>query len=253
VQFLGAPLDLLTMEQTRELARAAMRRREVTLQVSLNVAKLVRMRRDPELREDVLAADLVSADGLGVVWGARLFGIDVPEQVAGIDLMEALLDLCSREGFSPFLLGARQEVLDAAIERIRRRFPDLQLAGSHHGYFTAEEEPGVAQAIRASRADCLFIGMSTPKKERFIRCHGRTLGVSFAMGVGGALDVWAGVTKRAPAWLRRAGLEWAYRLAQEPRRMWRRYLVTNAAFAGLMIRELLHRASGRAPRDHAGD
>lgn len=253
VSFLDAPLDLLTLQQTLEVARTAMCRRQPTLQVSLNVAKLVLMRRNSELRADVLAADVVNADGMGAVWGARLCGLDVPEQVAGIDLMEALLGLCSREGFSPFLLGAHQETLETAIEQIGRRFPDLELAGSHHGYFTPEEEPDVVDAIRTSHADCLFIAISTPKKERFSRCHGRDLGVGFVMGVGGALDVWAGVTTRAPTWLRRIGLEWAYRLAQEPRRMWKRYLVTNAVFAGLMFRELIRRLKERAVRGQPRD
>jgi N-acetylglucosaminyldiphosphoundecaprenol N-acetyl-beta-D-mannosaminyltransferase len=247
--FLDAPLDLLTLEQTLDVARAAMSERRPTLQVSLNVAKLVRMRRDAELRADVVDADVVSADGMGVVWGARLCGIDVPERVTGVDLMEALLGLCNREGFSPFLLGARQPILEAAVASIRHRFPDLEIAGWHHGYFTALEEDVVADAIRASNADCLIIGISSPKKEEFSRRHGRDVGVGFVMGVGGSLDVWAGLTARAPIWVGRIGLEWAYRLAQEPGRLWKRYLVTNAMFAWLMLVELVRRARRRPALD----
>jgi N-acetylglucosaminyldiphosphoundecaprenol N-acetyl-beta-D-mannosaminyltransferase len=244
-RFLDAPLDLLTQAQTLEIACSAMRERRPTLQVSLNVAKLIRMREDAELRADVLSADIVNADGMGVVWGARLCGVEVPERVAGVDLMTSLLDLCSREGFRPFFLGARPEILDAAVERIQLRFPRLQIAGAHHGYFTPEKEPALVDAIRASNADCLFIGISTPKKERFSRSHGRGLGVGFVMGVGGSIDIWAGITARAPEWLHGIGLEWLYRLLQEPRRMWRRYLVANVHFAWLMFCEMGRRAIGR--------
>lgn len=240
--FLGCPIDLLTMKETLEVAANAMRRRNLVVHTGMNVAKLVDMRRDPLLCADVGGSDVIGIDGMGVVWGARLLGLPIPERVPGIDLMEELLRLCAREGFRPYLLGARRDVLVRAVENLTRRFPSLQLAGYRDGYFTAADEAEVVRSIREAGADCLFIGISSPKKERFVGNYAGELGVPFVMGVGGSLDVVAGLVRRAPIWVRRAGVEWAYRVAQEPRRMWWRYLRTNCVFLGLMARELARRA-----------
>lgn len=239
MHFLGAPLDLLDMEETLGLADHAMARRERLQHVVVNVAKLISMRRDPELRRDVVESDVINVDGMGIVWGARLLGLPVPGRVAGIDLMERLLELCARRGYRPYILGARPEVLGQAVARIQERHPTLRLAGWRDGYFKPAEEEDVVEAIRASGADCLFVAISSPTKERFTRRHRDRLDVSFLMGVGGAIDVVAGITRRAPPWMQSAGLEWLFRLGQEPRRMWRRYVTTNGAFAVLLLQELV--------------
>jgi N-acetylglucosaminyldiphosphoundecaprenol N-acetyl-beta-D-mannosaminyltransferase len=242
VTFLGCPIDLLTMKESVNIAENAMRCRTPTLQVVVNVAKLINMRHDPFLREDVCSSDVLNIDGMGVVWGARLLGLPVPERVAGIDLMEAVLRLCSEKGFRPYLLGARQDVLLKAIDNLTRRYPSLEIAGYRNGYFTEAEEVDVVRSIRNANPDCLFIGISSPMKERFSRKCAREIGTPFVMGVGGSFDVLAGRVRRAPDWIQRSGLEWAYRVAQEPRRMWRRYLRTNITFLSLMGGELARRA-----------
>lgn len=247
VEFLGVPLDPLGMEETVALIDRAIARRVCLKHVVVNVAKLVAMRRDPALHRDVVESDLINVDGMGVVWGARLCGVRTGRRVAGIDLMERLLDLCERRGYRPFILGAKPEVLERAVARLRTRHPDLRLAGWQHGYFTPEEEPLVVEAIRRSGADCLFVAMSSPVKERFTQQYREALGVPFLMGVGGSVDVLAGLTRRAPVWVQRCGLEWAFRVAQEPRRLWRRYWRTNTAFAGLLLAELAGRRSRRPP------
>jgi N-acetylglucosaminyldiphosphoundecaprenol N-acetyl-beta-D-mannosaminyltransferase len=137
-----------------------------------------------------------------------------------------------------YVLGARQDVLERALAQLRARHPRLRVAGHRDGYFSEAEEPSVAAQIRAARPDLLFVAMSTPRKEYFLGRWGPELDVPFSMGVGGAVDVIAGITKRAPRILQRLGLEWAFRLAQEPRRLFRRYLVTNVAFLGLTLRYL---------------
>jgi N-acetylglucosaminyldiphosphoundecaprenol N-acetyl-beta-D-mannosaminyltransferase len=240
--FLGCPIDLYTMNETLEVAENAMRRRTPVRHTVVNVAKLVNMRRDPLLREDVCSSDVINADGMGVVWGARLLGLPIPERVAGIDLMLAVLRLCGEKGFRPYLLGARQEVLIRVIDNLKRQYPSLEIAGYRNGYFTPAEESGVVRLIRDAEPDCLFVGISSPIKERFNRKYSRQIGVPFVMGVGGSFDVLAGRVRRAPDWAQKAGLEWAYRVVQEPRRMWRRYLRTNAAFLGLIGYELARRA-----------
>jgi N-acetylglucosaminyldiphosphoundecaprenol N-acetyl-beta-D-mannosaminyltransferase len=240
--FLGVPIHLLTMRETEARILAAMRDGQPTQHVALNVAKFVNLKRDAELKSDVFGADLVSVDGMGILVGARMLGIKVPERVPGVDLMEVLLARCAREGLRPYLLGARPEVLDRALAELARRHPSLQVAGSRHGYFGTADEPAVVEAIRAAKPDCLFVGMPTPRKERFMAKHRTTLGMPFVMGVGGGIDSLAGHVRRAPVAWQRSGMEWVYRTLQEPRRMWRRYLVTNVAFAGILAGALSRRA-----------
>lgn len=246
---LGLPIDCLTFQETLDRAVAAMRTRRLTQHVAINAAKLVKARHDPELRRDIAESDIVGIDGMGIVWAARALGIRVPERVAGVDLMLALLRACAGQGFRPYLLGARQPVLDRAVAQAKHRWPGLEMAGFRDGYFKPAEERGVVTAIRDSRADCLFIGMPTPRKERFLAAHREALGVPFIMGVGGGIDVLAGHVRRAPALMQKSGLEWLYRIYQEPGRMWWRYASTNAVFAGLVARAMAARAvsARRAP------
>jgi N-acetylglucosaminyldiphosphoundecaprenol N-acetyl-beta-D-mannosaminyltransferase len=232
--FLDTPIDLLTFDETVNRAVHAMRTRELTQHVAINVAKLVKMRHDPELRRDVTESHIVGIDGMGVVWGARTLGLAVPERVAGVDLMERLLSICAAEKFRPYFLGATPDVLRRATDIACRRWPRLQFAGAHDGYFTKQMEAGVVAEIQGRRPDCLFIGMPTPRKERFLHHYRDALGVPFIMGVGGGFDVLAGHVARAPLSIQKAGLEWLYRIYQEPRRMWWRYFSTNAVYAALI-------------------
>jgi N-acetylglucosaminyldiphosphoundecaprenol N-acetyl-beta-D-mannosaminyltransferase len=207
--------------------------------VAINAAKLVAMQRDPELREIVAACDLVSADGQAVVWASRLLGDPLPARVAGIDLMHELLGLSERKGYRVFVLGAKKDVLEQAAANAREMYPGLQLAGARDGYFDDDEAATVADEIRAAAPDILFVAMPSPKKEYWLARYGKLIGVPFVMGVGGAVDVLAGQTRRAPRWLQRAGLEWLYRLLQEPRRMVGRYLIGNLRFCMLVLRHLV--------------
>jgi N-acetylglucosaminyldiphosphoundecaprenol N-acetyl-beta-D-mannosaminyltransferase len=209
--------------------------------VALNVAKFVKLRRDPDLRADVLGADLVGVDGMGILLGARLLGIKVPERVSGVDLMERIFEICAAEGFRPYFLGARPAVLARAEEKLMQRFPTLRIAGSRDGYFKRAEEAEIVESIRAAKPDCLFVGMPTPHKERFMATYCSALDVPFVMGVGGGIDILAGHVQRAPAAWQRTGFEWLYRVVQEPRRMWWRYLSTNVAFAGILAGAMLGR------------
>jgi N-acetylglucosaminyldiphosphoundecaprenol N-acetyl-beta-D-mannosaminyltransferase len=169
-------------------------------------------------------------------------GITVPERAPGVEIMEGVIGLCAVTGYRPFLLGARPDVLQKSITNILSRFPGLELAGSRDGYFGPEEECDVVAAIQSSRADCLFIGMPTPRKERFLARHQHELGVPFIMGVGGGLDVLAGHVRRAPPLVQAIGLEWLFRTVQEPLRLGPRYLVTNVIFAAVMAKALMLRS-----------
>lgn len=250
--FLGCPIDILTMAETVELARVAIRTRQRVQHVALNVAKFVNMRLDPVLAADVANSDVVSIDGMGIVWGARAIGLPVTTRVAGVDLLNELLAACAQEGFKPFFLGATLAGLQQAAQRVRERHPSLVFAGLRDGYFTREQEADVVRDIRSSRADCLFIGMPTPRKERFLAAHRDELGVPFIMGVGGSFDILGGTVKRAPLCLQQFGLEWLYRVYQEPRRMWWRYAKTNTLFAGILAQAVIRQTLGvAAPRANA--
>lgn len=237
ISFLGCSMDAIAMEETMAIVEQAMRSRRRLQHVVVNVAKLVNMRKDRDLYSDVNGSDLINIDGMGVVWGARLCGHKVPERVSGVDIMENLLKLCEEKGFRPYFFGAKQDVLERAISNIRREYPRIDIAGCRNGYFKPEEEEQIIRDIAASNADCLFIAISSPTKERLLSQYKDIINVPFLMGVGGSIDIKAGITKRAPDWMQRWGLEWFYRFAQEPRRMFKRYFTTNSHYAWLLLRE----------------
>jgi N-acetylglucosaminyldiphosphoundecaprenol N-acetyl-beta-D-mannosaminyltransferase len=233
-EVLGCSIDRVGMQETLARIEDLIAAGRYGQHIAINTAKLVTLRDDARLRQIVQRCDLVNADGQGVIWASRLLGDPLPERVAGIDLMEELLALAERRGYRVYILGAREAVLERAIERIRERHPGLQLAGWRDGYFGRDEEADVCAAIRAGSPQIVFVAMSTPRKEYFLAERGPELGAQFVMGVGGAVDVMAGLTRRAPCAWQRLGFEWLFRLLQEPRRMFRRYAVTNARFAWMV-------------------
>ncbi|MHB8648250.1 MAG: WecB/TagA/CpsF family glycosyltransferase [Thermomicrobiales bacterium] len=236
VTLLDLPVDILSHGETVRAALEAMETGRSCQHVALNVAKLVNARVDPELERDIRASDIIGIDGVGIVLALRMSGHRVPHRVAGIDLFESLMEECARRGLRPFLLGGRPAIVERAVRTLMQRHPGLQPAGWHHGYFTEQQEDGVCDLIASSGAHALFVAMPTPRKERFMhRARGR-LGVPFLMGIGGTLDVVAGHVHRAPRFVRSIGLEWFYRMMQEPRRLAWRYLRTNVVFAGLVLR-----------------
>jgi N-acetylglucosaminyldiphosphoundecaprenol N-acetyl-beta-D-mannosaminyltransferase len=251
----GVTVHAVTQERALEICADAVRGDDLLRIGVLNAAKVVKLRRRPDLREALLACDLMLADGMAVVWASRLLGRPLPERVAGIDLFTNLLEAAGERGESVYILGAKQEVLDRVLEVIHESYPRLRVAGARDGYFSNEDEPAIAEAIREAGADYLFLGMTTPKKEQFIERWGTMMGVKVCHGVGGSLDVMAGKVKRAPDRWQKLGLEWLYRVCQEPRRLWKRYLVTNTLFLGLVIRELVAKSPPylTRERDDAGD
>ncbi|WP_333777761.1 WecB/TagA/CpsF family glycosyltransferase [Streptomyces sp. IBSBF 3136] len=247
----GVELDPLTMDETVQRCLDAVRdERQLEIGV-VNAAKLVNMRRDPRLAAAVAGCDLVLADGQAVVWAGRLLRAPLPERVAGIDLFLRLLGEAESQGMSVYFLGARQEVLEQMLRRVADRFPGLKVAGSRHGYFDDSEQEGIADAIARSGARMLFLGMTSPKKEIFTAAYGARTGARVVHGVGGSFDILAGITKRAPASWQRWGVEWLYRALQEPRRLGRRYLTTNAAFVLMTAREFIRLTPSPAPANRS--
>lgn len=243
----GLPLDPMTMSEVLNRCEQSLRTRERTLVGVVNAAKVVKLRSDVRLRDSLLECDVLLADGQSVVWASRLLRHPLPERVAGIDLFQELLALAARDGTSVYLLGAKAEVLEELETRLAGCYPNLKIAGSRDGYFNDLDGAGVAADIRDSGADMLFLGMVSPKKEIFLGSFGDSLDVPILHGVGGSFDVLAGVTRRAPLRWQRVGMEWAYRLVQEPRRMWRRYLTTNSAFIALTAKEVIRPTAAYRP------
>lgn len=248
VTLFDTPVDILSRAETIGKAVKSMETRRRCQHVALNVAKLVNARDDAELDRDVRDSDIVGIDGMGIVYALRLMGHRVDERVAGVDLFEDLMGVCAERGFRPYLLGATQAVLEATMAELKRRHPTLEFAGAQNGYFKPADDARVAEEVRASGADCLFIAMPTPRKERFMRAFRDTMNVPFLMGVGGTFDVVAGHVERAPAHYQRLGMEWLYRLMQEPRRMFWRYARTNTIFLGMMLSAMARRLVRHNPR-----
>lgn len=226
-------MDVVTVSETVETIRSRIAHGQFTQHVVVNVAKIVNMQTDRELAASVRACDIVNIDGMGVVWGARALGFPIPERVAGVDLFDSLLEMAQQEGWPIFMLGGTNPVVQRASVVVAEKYPRLRIAGVHHGYFW-DDERAVVERIRASGARLLFVAITSPRKENFINRWQAQLGVDFVMGVGGTFDVVAGKVKRAPMWMQRSGLEWAYRVIQEPGRMWKRYLSTNSRFLAML-------------------
>lgn len=233
---LGCEIDRLDISQTVERCRQLIESRGVAQHMAINAAKLVAMADDPELREIVRRCTIVNADGQAVIWASLILGDPLPSRVAGVDLMEKLLRLANEKGYGVYILGARHNVLEQAVEEIRRRHPGINLVGFRDGYFETEEDEQVAGEIAACKPDLLFVAMSSPRKEFFLGAYGPQIKAPLLMGVGGSIDIMAGITKRAPKGMQTAGLEWLYRAIQEPRRMFPRYARTNGRFIWLVAR-----------------
>ncbi|MBF4281446.1 WecB/TagA/CpsF family glycosyltransferase [Vibrio anguillarum] len=236
IEFLGSPMDIATMSETISFIENKISEGSFLQHVVVNVAKLVNMQTDPTLSDSVKGCDLINIDGMGVVFGARFMGHNVPERVAGVDLFYNLLEMSAGRDFPVFLLGATSDVVTQTADKVKRLYPELIIAGYHDGYFWDNEE-FVVNKVKESGAKLLFVAITSPKKENFINKWKDELGVNFVMGVGGTFDVVAGKVNRAPVWMQNSGLEWLYRIIQEPRRMWKRYLVTNSKFLFLLLKE----------------
>lgn len=237
IQLLECPVDVLDRRATILTIENAIEINTQIHHVVVNAAKLVNMRKDEQLRESVVNCDIINADGQSLVWASRFLGTPLTERVAGIDLMCDLVELAHRRNYKIFLLGAKEEVVRAVAGIYEKKYGAGMVAGYRSGYYRKEDEPEIARQIAESGAQMLFVAITSPKKEIFLNKYKDIIRVPFIMGVGGSFDVISGKTKRAPVWMQKAGLEWFYRVSQEPGRLWKRYLMTNSAFVYLIMKE----------------
>lgn len=237
VHLMGTPIDNLTMNETLDLINRAIERKEHIHHTVVNAGKIVAMHSNAQLRESVMSADVINADGQAVVWASKILGTPLKERVAGVDLMERLMELAFMHHYKVFFFGAKEEILKKMVSHYSDLYSPGMIAGYRNGYFKKEEEKDIARQIADSGANMLFVAITSPIKENFLYENREVLrNVNFIMGVGGSFDVVAGYVKRAPVWMQRSGLEWLFRVYQEPRRMFKRYLVGNLKFILLVIK-----------------
>ena len=228
IDFLGCPVDNLTMGeviQQIDFFIGSGWRHQI---IPLNASKLFLMSRHPLLAQILKTSDLVVPE-YAVVWGSRRLNKPLVEHIGGIMLMRTILEMAPLRGYKLYFLGARQPVVEQMVTRLKLSYPGLNIVGYHHGYFNDSVEGTVIADINASHPDILFVAMGTPKQEYWIHQYKTVLNVPVAIGVGGSFDVFAGLRKEAPSWMRH-GFEWIYRLVQDPQNLWRRYLFTNLYF-----------------------
>lgn len=238
IYFLRSYIDNLSMAETLNTISASIESQKSIHHVVVNAAKMVAMQNDDQLAASVNSADIINADGQAVVWASKFLGKPLKERVAGIDLMHNLVDLAAKKGYSIFLFGAKEDVVSTVANIYRAKHGEAIIAGYRNGYFKKSEERSIAEQVAKSGAQILFVAISSPIKENFLSENKDLLSkVNFTMGVGGSFDVVAGKVKRAPLWMQNNGLEWLYRVIQEPKRMWKRYLIGNSKFIYLVFKE----------------
>jgi N-acetylglucosaminyldiphosphoundecaprenol N-acetyl-beta-D-mannosaminyltransferase len=244
IHLLGVRFDNLTTAEAADRIEEFIQAGAPRMILARNAGIRVMEEHDPSLRHIYETSDLVTVDGMAFVYLGRLLGRSFKGMTGGPFLWYEVLQRAAWRGYGVFLLGTREEILQRAVQRLPHRFPGLRIVGYQNGYFTLAQEMQVVEAIRRSHADILIVGMSSPLKEEFLKRNLHQLGVPVCIGVGGAIDLFAGVVQLAPVWMRKACLEWLYRVWQEPQRLWKRYLVGNARFLLLVARELTLKRSG---------
>jgi N-acetylglucosaminyldiphosphoundecaprenol N-acetyl-beta-D-mannosaminyltransferase len=240
IKLMNCYVDNLSMEETLQTVEYFIQSGKPHQHVAVNVDKVVKANKDPELRRIVNECALISADGMPIIWASWLLGKPLKERVTGVDLFDALVQRSAKKGWRLYFLGASEEVVAKVKQFYESKYPEITIVGYRNGYWSADEEKQVVEQIKLARADVLFVAISSPQKEQFLGRYQTEMKIPFAMGVGGTFDVVAGKTKRAPLWMQKSGLEWFYRFLQEPRRMYKRYFIDDMVFFWLLLKEILH-------------
>jgi len=238
INILGISIDNLTpLEVLKRVQKTISNNQQVHVE-GVNASKIVDMQHDKVLYDSVVNSSLITPDGQSIVWASKMLGKPLKGRVAGIDLMHDLVTLAHEKKHTIYLLGAKQQVVEKVAARFKKKYNPSIIAGYRNGYFTPQQEAQIAKDISDSNAQMLFVGIASPLKEHFIHKHKEALkNINLIMGVGGSFDVLAGFTKRAPLWMQGIGMEWFFRFLQEPKRMWKRYLVGNTTFIYLVLKE----------------
>lgn len=228
IAMLGVPFDNVTTAETAKVVERMISSGHAHYIATANVDFLVQARQDVELRRILFDADLVVCDGMPLVWASRLLGNPLKERVAGSDLVPLLIRIAEEKGYRVFFLGGKDEVIEKAVERVREDHPKLQIAGFYSPPFAPlleMDHDDICRRVNEAKPDMCFVSFGCPKQEKWIRMNRHKIEVPMSVGVGATIDFLAGSVNRAPAWVGKCGLEWIYRLCQEPRRLFKRYAI----------------------------
>ncbi len=228
VNLLGFFISNCTYHELLEEIKKAIKNRKGIHIVTANAAMLTTAQRDNELKKCLFEADIITADGMSIIWATKFLGYPLKERVTGIDSIWRIIEQAEKFNQKIFLLGSEQSVIEKVVKTIKNKFPNLDLVGYRNGYFEKDED--VIALIKRCQANILLGGMGFSFQEKWICKYKKILNVPVIMGVGGSFDVIAGKLTRAPLWVQKIGMEWFFRLIQEPKRLWKRYLITNTMF-----------------------
>jgi N-acetylglucosaminyldiphosphoundecaprenol N-acetyl-beta-D-mannosaminyltransferase len=240
INMLNCSIAKVTMPEVISLVESYVRNGTFHLGFGINADLAVKMNESREFKDIIHKSDIIFADGMSVVIASRLLRKSLPERIGAIELFEALLPIATEKQFKIFLLGTKDNILEKAVDCYHFKYPGIKISGFHNGYWSPNEEDSIIDKINMCSPDLLFLGISSPKREQFIdKNRSKFKSVSFALGVGGTFDIHAGKFTRAPIWIQKIGLEWFWRLLQEPRRMFWRYTVNNIKFIYLVLKDIM--------------
>lgn len=240
---MGVEIDNVSMDGALKLICSSIEAKSALSIAVVNAAKLVNMKNDRTLYNDVTSSQLILADGMSVVWASRLLRASLAERVPGIDLMYGMMERGNDHGYRFYLFGASETVSQKVAERMKELYPNAVIAGRRNGYFEESDEEAIAKDIAESGSNILLVAITSPTKERFMAKWREVLNVQIIHGVGGSFDVMAGKVVRAPMWMQNLGLEWFYRVMQEPRRLAWRYIRTNTLFIAYLVQSMFSRST----------
>lgn len=237
ITILNTRIDVLNIQDTINLVEEYVKKKEPLHLMGVNADKINELNENERLKQIVNSCGIINADGASVIIASKYLGKFLPERVAGIDLMQNLVELSEKKGYSVYLLGAKQEVVEKTARVLKYQYPKLKLIGTRNGYFKESEWPAISAELKELCPDFVFVGISSPMKEYLIEFLQDDGNDSVFMGVGGSFDVISGNIPRAPKWMQQSGLEWLFRVIQEPKRLFRRYFVGNWVFIKAVKKE----------------
>lgn len=237
IKMLNTSIDVLSMQQTLELVEKYICTKTPLHLMGVNADKINEINCNEVMKHIVNSCGVINVDGASVVLASRFLNCPLPERVAGIDLMQNLLKVCAEKGYSIYLLGAKQEIVEKAADVLKERFTKLNILGFRNGYFNREDWICISEELKILNPDIVFVGITSPLKEYLIEYLQNQGNNAVFMGVGGSFDVISGNIPRAPLWMQSCNLEWLFRVIQEPRRLFKRYFVGNIKFIVAVFQE----------------
>lgn len=237
ITILNTIIDVLSMQETIELVEKYVKTKTPLHLMGVNADKINEVNQNEKMKEIVNSCGIINADGASVVLASKFLNKQLPERVAGIDLMMELIKMSASKKYSIYLLGAKQEIVEKTEEVLKEKIPNLIIKGIHNGYFKKEDWKDISNDIKDKKPDFVFVGITSPIKEYLIEFLQNDGNNCVFMGVGGSFDVISGNIPRAPKWMQKVNLEWLFRLMQEPKRLFKRYFIGNTRFIKAIIKE----------------